>query len=361
MSMRLTGLVSAVLILLSTSLAINTAFVTNAYAVKQHHFSAPVALAFDSTNKSIYVANAGSDSVSVIHGGKVVANISVGSSPVAMAFDSKNNYIFVANAASKDISIIAGDNNTVIKNIQLPDVHWPKSDPYPFTPISLAFNPKNGDTYVLADRNCCDSYRMDVVFIIDGESHELAGSIDLPMGFIPSTLTLDSKTGYIYVAGRGQYTPESTIEVINGATNKIIRDISNTNSIGFADPRAIAIDTKTKEIYVANIVHNYVTDNIRVINAKTGAEIKTIPVSSSPSGLLYDSKNGYIYAATSDSNNVAVIDSTTHEIVKTIDVGSSPRALTFNSGNGKLYVANYDSDSVSVINGTTNTVIRTIY
>lgn len=202
---------------------------------------------------------------------------------------------------------------------------------------------------------------MDVVFVIDGESNDIAGSIDLPRGYVPSAMALDSKTGYIYVATKVQYGPESSIVVIDSSSNIMIKDISNNNDIGFAYPQSIAIDTKNKEIYVSNFVANYISDNIRVISAVTGKEIKTIPVSISPAGLLFDSKNGYIYAANLGSNNITVINSTTHDIVNTIDVGLYPRALTFNTGNGKIFVASQASNSISIINGTTNTVIRTIY
>ena len=68
----------------------------------------PMALEFNPSNNNIYVANQGSNSISVIDSltNTVVATVKVGNSPRALEFNPSNNNIYVANQGSNDISVI---------------------------------------------------------------------------------------------------------------------------------------------------------------------------------------------------------------------------------------------------------------
>ena len=81
--------------------------------------SEPVGVAYDSSNRYVYVANENSSSVSVINGttNTVIASISVGSEPDAVAYDSSNGYVYVANQFSSDVSVINDATNKVIASI----------------------------------------------------------------------------------------------------------------------------------------------------------------------------------------------------------------------------------------------------
>src|SRR2546427_1093821 len=67
----------------------------------------PVGLAYDSGNGYVYVANAGSDNVSVISGTTVVATVPVGDDPIGVAYDSGNGYVYVTNDNSNNVSVIS--------------------------------------------------------------------------------------------------------------------------------------------------------------------------------------------------------------------------------------------------------------
>jgi YVTN family beta-propeller protein len=69
----------------------------------------PAGVAYDSSNGYVYVANAGSKSVSVISGAtnKVIANIAVGSAPDGVVYDPSNGYVYVANSNSSTVSVIS--------------------------------------------------------------------------------------------------------------------------------------------------------------------------------------------------------------------------------------------------------------
>jgi len=60
----------------------------------------PTGICSDGTN--IWVANSGSNNVTELHGGSVLATIAVGSSPFGVAFDGAN--IWVTNGLSSNVS-----------------------------------------------------------------------------------------------------------------------------------------------------------------------------------------------------------------------------------------------------------------
>ncbi len=72
-----------------------------------------------------------------------------------------------------------------------------------------------------------------------------------------------------------------------------------------------------------------------------------------PSGVAYDSSNGYLYVTNLNSNSVSVINGASNTVIDTIAVGLEPRGVAFDSSNGYLYVANYNSGTISIIATTT--------
>ena len=83
--------------------------------------SNPTVVAYDPSNGYIYVTDSGSDTVSVINGATVIANITVGSDPYVVAYDPSNGYIYVTDSGSDTVSVINGA--TVIATI--PVGQWP--------------------------------------------------------------------------------------------------------------------------------------------------------------------------------------------------------------------------------------------
>jgi YVTN family beta-propeller protein len=85
----------------------------------------PCAVAVDSMAKRIYVANYGSDSVTVIDAAsedaaseKVIATVQVGQRPQAVAVDSKAHRVYVANTHGDTVSVIDGTLNRVVATLK---------------------------------------------------------------------------------------------------------------------------------------------------------------------------------------------------------------------------------------------------
>jgi YVTN family beta-propeller protein len=249
----------------------------------------PDAVAYDSANNYIYIANKGSNEVSVINctTNSVIASISVGSWPEAVTYDSASNYLYVANWESSNVSVINGANNSVIATIS-EGTSWPDA---------IAYDPSNNYLYVA-------------------------------YGYHPHFV--------------GQFAP-LTVSVINCASNSVISSISVGGRRSYPD--AIAYDSSNNYIYVANSL----SYNVSVINAATNSVISSINVGHSPVGVAYDSGNNYIYVTNYGQNNVSVINGATNSVIASINVGSGPDAVAYDSFYNYIYIANVGSSSISII------------
>jgi len=87
----------------------------------------------------VYVANYGSDTVSVIDDSTnaVTDTISVGTNPIGVAYDSATGAVYVANEESNTVSVIDGSTNAVTETITV--------GTYPF---GVAYDSATGEVYV---------------------------------------------------------------------------------------------------------------------------------------------------------------------------------------------------------------------
>lgn len=85
--------------------------------------NAPYALAVTPRSDAVYVANTGSNNVTVIGTplNTVIATIPVGQDPGVLAITSDNKKVFVFNGGDKTISVISRETNTVVKTLTVPE------------------------------------------------------------------------------------------------------------------------------------------------------------------------------------------------------------------------------------------------
>jgi len=157
----------------------------------------------------------------------------------------------------------------------------------------------------------------------------------------PSAIAIDSVTNMIYVANEN-----GTVTVINGSTN------ATTTITAGATPHAIAVNPATNMIYVANLSSN----NVTVINGSTDSTT-TISVGTNPYSIAVNPATNMIYVANygdgGSGNSVTVINGAANSTA-TIYVGTGPIAIAVNPATNMIYVVNSDDNTVTVINGATN-------
>lgn len=286
----------------------------------------PHAVAVNSATNRVYIANADSDSVTVLEdtgGGGVVAvaNVATGTTPYAVAVNSLTNRIYVANADSDTVTVIDGATNSTIE-VETGSL-----------PMAIAVNPATNKIYVA-------NLGSDTVTVIDGAAPG-TNTLTVQVGESPFALAINEAANKIYVAN----VDDDTLTIIDGATNSV-----SAISTG-AGPNALAVNPLTGSVYVADFYSNTVT-------VTDGTTRSTLNVGVTPTAVEVNPATGIIYVANTSSNSVTVIDGATHSL-STVAVGAGPAALAVNAQTNQIYVANYHSNDVTVIDGaslTTSTI-----
>jgi YVTN family beta-propeller protein len=156
-------------------------------------------------------------------------------------------------------------------------------------------------------------------------------------GSQPVALAINTATNRIYVANQNS----NSVTVIDEAT-----DDTATISVG-SYPTAIAVNPGTNKIYVANQSSN----NVTVIDGSSNFTT-VIAAGRSPQALAVNSVTNQIFVANYRDNSVTAINGS-NNLTYTIPVGDYPSAISVNSSTNEIYVANLNSNTVTVINGNT--------
>ena len=237
----------------------------------------PVFAAEDPNTHTLYVTNAGDDTVSVIrtagcnghHASRCAAHwpvVGVGHLPLGLAVAQATDTVYVANAKDGTVSVINGAtcNGSDGSGCR----QKPTTVPVGAFGDSVAVDPVSDMVFVTNQ-----DARPGTVSVIDGHAcngRHPAGCADQPfmtvdVGSGPSGIDVNPVTNTIYVANTAEdsnNTPlphGSTLSVIDGATCKPT-DRSGCTPVGTvrvgADPANLAVDPATNTVYVANTFDN---------------------------------------------------------------------------------------------------------
>jgi len=165
-------------------------------------------------------------------------------------------------------------------------------------------------------------------------------------------VAVNSVTNKVYVANIGGGTNHGNVTVIDGATNSI-STVTDPNAVLLTgingDEFAVAVNSTTNKIYVANAASN----NVTVIDGATNATTTvTDPNVRTPVALAVDSVTNIIYGTNSTNpGSVTVINGATNAVTTVIEPNASaPIALAVDPTTDKIY-AGSGSPSVTVIDG----------
>lgn len=206
------------------------------------------------------------------------------------------------------------------------------------------------------------------VDIIDGATNSI---ISVPAGIRPAAVAVNDVTNKIYVANIGCAGPfgcgnPGSITVLDGTTNSTTT-IIDANANG---PTAVAVNSVTNKIYVANFWSGNVTEidgatnSITTITDSNASGLVSYAVALNPVTNKVYVINNNIEGFDSGSNasgNITVIDGATNTTTTVTDPNAiNPVAVAVNLVTGKIYVANggdypaANHGNVTIIDGTTN-------
>jgi hypothetical protein len=151
----------------------------------------------------------------------------------------------------------------------------------------------------------------------------------------------DSANRKLYIPRMGA-APISRVSVFNLDTLAPISEFPETGGHG------VAVDEKSG--------HAFSSSNPVVMwDAKTLAQIKTIPVTGRPDGIENDPYNQRIYVFSHVAPNVTVIDAKDGSVLTTFDAGGAVEQSVFD-GKGHAYVDLEDKASIAIVDTKTMTL-----
>ena len=263
---------------------------------------------------------------------KILASVErvemTGSKAVAVTVDQTRNLVFTEwwplNGQGKGVgvSVVSGANDSILDTIEIPNATLPAG------PSTMAFNPNNNQLYVAVV--IADSGRL---VVLDMVSMRVVGSIAVPA----QAVAYNPVTNMIYVCQEG-----GGLSVVNASTLGVVASLASGGA-------AVAVNPVTNTVYEAN-------DNgtVNVVNGSTNAISARINVGKFPDAIAVNSKTDTVYVANQGSNSLSVINGATNQVITTIPVGSSPYGVAVNPNTNMVFVSDSGSDSVVVIDGALN-------
>jgi len=342
--------------------------------------SFPVGVGIDTARHTVYVANPGDGTVSVVDGATCNAGhtsgcdqtpptVSVGNLSLFAAVDEQSHTVYVDNLFDNTISMIdtatcnAADHSGCGNTPPTVSVGSFPVNPAVDIATNTIYVPNNGDNTVsVIDGATCNST----------DTSGCAHTHTIAVGSGPTALAIDQATNTIYVPN----TNDNTVSVINGATcnGQVSSGCGQTpatiGGVGNSPigPTAVAVDEASDTVYVTEPVNdNFGT--LAIINGATcngtnhsgcGQTPATTPVGAGPIWVTDSPDTHTVYVLNQEDSDLTVIDTTTCNATTTAGCLATPATLAmgFEGGavevdptNDTIYATSQGTFSVSVLDG----------
>jgi YVTN family beta-propeller protein len=345
----------------------------------------PDGLALDPATHTLYSSNQNSDSVSVINVAgcdgahsrgcrQRVRSVALpaGASPQGIALDVATGTIYVANIGGNSISVI---NARTCNAANFSGCRRaPASIKDPGGPIALAVDQATDTVYVanIGDNFSGQSRTVSVIngATCNGQRH--SGCARPPrrvrVGEGPDGVAVDQATDTVYVVNNGPTNNGDTVSVLNGATCNGSRHSGCTQAAATArvghGPFWIAVDQATHTAYTANNTDSTVSViNTATCNARRHSGCRqhapAVAVGFRPWALTIDRARHTVFVANNQDDTISALNTLTCDATHrsgcaqrpaTVQAGKSPQAVITDPANGTIYAANFTDSTISVIN-----------
>lgn len=278
------------------------------------------------TGELLYVVNANSSSISMIHPDTktVVMSIPVGNSPHDIKLSDDQQLIYTTDIDSGTVSIVNASSNRLLNQITTGGaaVHG-----------IAVFN----DTQYVGD-----VYGGKILVIKDNAIKQ-----EIKVGSGQEYVEARPPDGKVlYVANLW-----SPISVVDLAENRVIKSIDSG-----VTPHGLSFTKNGSRLFIVNMYSN----TLSVIDGQKHEIITTIPVGMKPEYVKLSPDESYAYVTNLGEDTVSKIDLRTLEVTNKIPVGKGPHGIAFSADGDLAYISNMKANTVSVINTSTDKVVTDI-
>src|SRR5271154_1551158 len=322
--------VLAILALLALSLAATAQAQIPPQTVFAGQF--PNAVAVNPVTNKIYIANSGSNNVTVVDGASntftTISDTPPPTTPVAIAVNSLTNMVYVANSGSNNVSVFSGAIGST------PAAYVTTiTNGNGLSPSAIAVDAHLNQVYVTNSNS-------GNITIINGATNAITAT--RASGVSPSAVAVNAATGFFYVANAG----DNTVAIFNGNTNVIAGSASMCNG---ASPFAIAVNEATDQVYVSNSGTNTVIQIDGGTQAITGS-----PISNGNAvnlqGIAVNPVTNQIFVAANGGNTLVINGPGNSTALVNDQNASGGIGVTVDSITNTVYVANFNG-TVTEFNG----------
>jgi DNA-binding beta-propeller fold protein YncE len=289
----------------------------------------------DTTDQMVYVANGGSDNLSLVSAAsmeiesQVRLGIEPGGTPGTMAAVGSSE-IYVLNADADNITVLNSSTDQPFASIALN-----------FTPAALTFDPTDDQVFVSGGLTGGGGPGILVVIQSSTRSILHAMTFQSPAG----EMVLDPATGILYVPVADNYSAlngsggHGYIEMLNTTSDRLIGSIP----VG-PFPALLALDPETNDLYVASPTRSglsiYPSDqtNVSVIHLSNDSIGGNVSMPGVPTSLIFDPASQALYATVLGSRNISVVNASDLDLSIPIPTRSFPRDVELGARPGEIYV-----------------------
>ena len=209
--------------------------------------------------------------------------------------------------------------------------------------FSLTANPETNTVYA------GDQVFSRLVYAIDGEAGRVVRTADL--GGEPRGLAVNPATGTLYVT----LTNQGRVVALDAATLAV----EATVDIGLIEPAKVAVNPVTNTVYVTNANRRGTDSTVTVIDGATNRITGSIPVDRYALGIAVNAADDKVYVSNYTSETLSVIDGGSQRVVGKAYVGGSPTGVEYNPVTRKVYLTNFEQKgAVTVVDDVTHAVSR---
>ena len=286
----------------------------NSVAATINVHNQPVSIEIDPKGELAYVANSGSNTISVLDlkARREIAAIGAGEEPAAARLSPDGKTLVVANRGAGSVSLI----DPVARRLRAVIEGCPGAS-------DAVILPKSNKTFVA----CSTGHQIMAIALAHGEAHPVQpGSAPsgpaqpdrmealLDVGQAPLQLALKPDGGELFA--------------INSLSDSISEVVTNSNDVGGSymigeDPVRGLITADNSLLYVANLRSQYVT----VYGIDDGRRIGSIHVGDGPSAMALSGSGLLLFVVDARSGDLAVVRAASRSLFTLLPTGRDPNAI----------------------------------